>query len=361
MNDASASSRARPTPLISVIVPCFDATATLPTLLESLYDQANPPICEIILVDNRSHDDVNGLANWFRQHRHADHVVELRVVPALEHQGTSYAINAGAASARAERLVIIGADDAASVRWLVDAMTLFGQADVFSGSAIAVAGEDFERPLGEVRGLIEDPQAPTMLTRPQRSSAFPILMGGDLGITRELFIRLGGFDQSLPIAGEDNELALRLRQHGIEIATSPAFRIAYRQRTDPRHIMSETRRAVLAHVLLGVRYGILNRSPILGGTRLPRLAARGVRNTLRMMRVPRDGTFPRLVASDWRLLWSSCEGLFRYRIFATPPPPLLGTGLEDFHQRKQKGEMWRPELATHSVSGHRAREVNKSE
>lgn len=240
-------------------MPCFDATATLPLTLQSLYEQTDAPPTEILVVDNRSRDDLRGLVGrWVREHE-AAHVLDLRVVDAFAHQGTSYACNVGAAHARAERLV---------------------------------------------------------------------LMGGDLGITRDLFRALGGFDQSLPLAGEDNELALRLRQSGREIATSPAFRIAYRQRHVPAAIRAESRRAAAAHVLNGARYSILRRSPVVGETALIRTTLRPLRTLLRALPAPRRGDLQD-VANDASLARGAWEGLWRFVIAGSPPAPRLGVGLDE--------------------------------
>ena len=324
----AATPRRAAAPHLSVIVPCFDATVTLPLTLQSLYEQTDAPPTEILVVDNRSRDDLRGLVGrWAREHE-AAHVLDLRVVDAFAHQGTSYACNVGAAHARAQRLVFLDADDAASVRWLADAAALFERADVFCGSAISVAGEEFVRPLSQIRALIEAPHAPLGPFADQRTNAFPVLMGGDLGITRDLFLSLGGFDQSLPLAGEDNELALRLRQHGREISTSPAFRIAYRQRHVPAAVRAESRRAAAAHVLNAARYGTLRRSPVVGGRHLFGTTLRPVRTLLR--------SFPRLTAGDLHsaandasLARGAWEGLWRYRIAGRPPAPRLGVGFEE--------------------------------
>lgn len=324
----AATPRRAAAPHLSVIVPCFDATATLPLTLQSLYEQTGAPPTEILVVDNRSRDDLRGLVGrWAREHE-AAHVLDLRVVDAFAHQGTPYACNVGAAHARAERLVLIGADDAASARWLADAAALFERSDVFCGSAIPVAGEDFGPDLAAVRALIEDPTAPVELVAAQRTRAFPVLMGGDLGITRDLFRALGGFDQSLPLAGEDNELALRLRQSGREIATSPAFRIAYRQRHVPAAIRAESRRAAAAHVLNGARYSILRRSPVVGGTALIRTTLRPLRTLLRALPAPRRGDLQD-VANDASLARGAWEGLWRFVIAGSPPAPRLGVGLDE--------------------------------
>lgn len=315
-------------PALSVVVPCYDATGTLPMLLESLYDQEGAPPTEIILVDNRSHDDLTAFArSWFAGAA-APHIVSVQVVEAFAHQGVSYACNVGAAHAAAERLVFIGADDAASATWLADAAALFEQAEVFCGSAISVSGEDFRRPLPDIRRLIEDPDAPLALRADQRLRAFPVLMGGDLGITRQLYTELGGLDQSLPFAGEDNELALRLRQRGIEVLTSPRFRIAYRQRHVPSQIRAETRRAARAHVLNAVRYSISSRSPIVGGTALLRATLRPVRSAARAL-AGRDRGHWEDALGHASLARGAWEGVLSYRVLGRAPEPRLGLGLDE--------------------------------
>ena len=50
---------------LSVVIPCFNESATLPRVLEAV-KAAYPPDKEIIVVDDASTD---GVAQWIRDHR----------------------------------------------------------------------------------------------------------------------------------------------------------------------------------------------------------------------------------------------------------------------------------------------------
>lgn len=338
---APTSTPAPVRPHLSVIVPCYNATATLPILLESLFDQVGAPPIEIVLADNRSQDDIRGLVDAFVRTHEAPHVVGVRVVPALAHQGLPYTRNVAAAHARADRLVTVDADDLVSRHWCADAEALFEVSDVFGGSAMAVLDPEFDGGLASVRRLFEAPGVDLALHVDQRSAPFPVIMGGDLGITRALFEDLGGFDQSMALSSEDNDLALRLRQRGIEVGTSYGLRIAYRQRIEPAGLAAEARRSATAHVLLAVRYGLLRRSPLVGGARLPRSCVRLVRTALRAL-LTGDPDLRRGVRVDAGRLLGTVDGVLRYAVLGRPPAPLLGIGLAEDNRPPPRTTVPRP-------------------
>lgn len=91
-------------PRVSVLVPCYNAAATLDEALESLASQTFPPF-EIIAVDDGSDDETPViLQRWQRQ---------LRRIRTLRgsHNGVISALNSAASLARGELLARMDADD----------------------------------------------------------------------------------------------------------------------------------------------------------------------------------------------------------------------------------------------------------
>ncbi|EWS81732.1 hypothetical protein BF93_15265 [Brachybacterium phenoliresistens] len=315
-------------PLISVIIPCHQAAQVLALQLEALSTQREAPSFEIVVVDNRSTDSLAAVVDAFRGTLLAAGAESVRLIAAPEEAGASYARNVGAAAARSSRLLFCDADDCVSAWWLSDASALFDQASVFSGSALPVLDDDFPSDVAAVRHRIEPRGRVTPELRPQARTAIPIIMGGNFGIERDLFYSLGGFDQSLPFAGEDNDLAARVREAGLPILDSPAMRIAYRTRTDTAAAGRIARRAASTHVLLCVRYDRIASSPFVGRGRLlsstVRLGAAAVAMCLRPRR--RDLSGLTIRAQGVLGFWL---GTLRHRVLGRVPERRLGVGLHE--------------------------------
>jgi glycosyltransferase involved in cell wall biosynthesis len=92
-------------PLVSVIIPCFNASQTLPTALRSLQAQSWPAM-EIIVVDDASSDDSAAVVEQFSA---GD--PRIRLLRQSENQGAYAARNAGLASARGDFITTHDSDD----------------------------------------------------------------------------------------------------------------------------------------------------------------------------------------------------------------------------------------------------------
>lgn len=302
-------------PALSVVIPCRDATATLPAQLASLAAQIDPPPFEVVLVDNRSRD---GLADWARPW--TGELPGLRVVAAPERPGAAHARNVGIRAARAERILFLDADDLCCPHVLADAERCFGTADLWSGSAIPVADAGFEEAAPGALAAHDD--ATFHPPRVEDDGPLPVLMGAVFGATRTLLRELDGFDEALATAGEDNELAARARSHGVRVPVAASVRIAYRYRTDPAARRREIREGARAQVLVATRYGQWSRSPLRRPVRdLARCGAAG----LLMVLVPsrRDAAaLSERVASALGAL----DGVLRHRLLGRGAPR-RGAGL----------------------------------
>jgi glycosyltransferase involved in cell wall biosynthesis len=92
-------------PLVSVIVPAFNAAKTLPTALASLQQQRWRAL-DIVVVDDGSVDGTGDVAR-----RIADSDSRIRVLSSPENEGTYLARNRGMAAAQGEFLTVLDADD----------------------------------------------------------------------------------------------------------------------------------------------------------------------------------------------------------------------------------------------------------
>ena len=308
-----------PAPLISIVVPCYRADNTLPLLLESLSTQIDAPAFEVILVDNGENWGLEEIVSATR-----GKLACIRAVKAHEEQGASYARNVGAAHARGTALFFCDADDVVSAHWVAYGQRVLEAAQVWTGSAVPVPEEGFGTKLTDIRRKIGDPVAWEEPTEAP-PGAFPVLMGGNFGIVKVLFEDLGGFDQSLPSAGEDNELAVRLRLRGIPLLHAPAVKIAYRISLESRSRRRAQYAGARAHALIASRYGLWKSSPYPPALVL---LSRVLLSACRMILKPRH--------ADWgglsQRLASACgllEGEARYRLLKRVPPQRLRAGFDE--------------------------------
>lgn len=90
---------------ISVVIPCYNAAATLPATLTALARSSLQPL-EVLCADDGSDDDTVATVALLA----SESVVPIRLLPGPGRQGPAAARNRGAAEARGELLLFIDAD-----------------------------------------------------------------------------------------------------------------------------------------------------------------------------------------------------------------------------------------------------------
>jgi glycosyltransferase involved in cell wall biosynthesis len=282
----------------SVVVPCRDAAALLPRQMAALAAQRWAGSWEVVVADNGSRDGSAEVARAF-----ADRLPALAVIDASARQGPAHARNAGAAAARGERLLFCDADDEVGEGWLA------ALAAALDEHALVCSRFETAR-LNPPWAAREHAQA----HGPSRYDYPPFLPhagGSGLGLRRELFTALGGFDESLS-ALEDTDLCWRAQLAGTPLAWVREAVVHVRLRAD----LAGTFRQ---HLLYG-RYNVLayRRYRARGMPRLPLSAG-----LLRWGKLA--ATAPRLLAGrparhewvgqlGWRL--GRLAGCFAYRALA---------------------------------------------
>jgi glycosyltransferase involved in cell wall biosynthesis len=184
-------------PLVSVIIPAFNAQATIErTLLSTLAQDYDP--FEVIVVDDGSTDDTGSVASRIQGVR----------CLTQENAGPSAARNRGVQEAAGELLAFVDADD-----------------EIPPTKLSAQVGYLLENPdigcvLGRQEVEFEGGGAPDWIGRDPVFDDFAGVPLMSLVCRRDTFRELGGFDPALRIA-EDRDLLVRMRERQVGIAVVP--------------------------------------------------------------------------------------------------------------------------------------------
>ena len=206
--------------LVSVIVPAFNAAATLDETLSTIRTQTYRAL-EIIVVDDGSSDGTACVAM-----RHADEDARVRLI-SQGNAGVAAARNRGAADSQGQLLTFVDADDLCAptrIERQVEALSDEGAALAYTWSALI---DEESRVL------------PIVWTPRFRGDVLAALCCGNfIGngsavlVTKEAFEEAGGFDTSLRDASaqgcEDYKFYLAVAERH-EVALVPEFLTGYRQ------------------------------------------------------------------------------------------------------------------------------------
>jgi len=221
------------TPRLSIVVPARNAARTLPRTLEALA-ALTPAPDEIVLVDNGSTDDTPQRLEAFAASASRAKVLVLRE----PRRGASVARNAGARAATGDVVVFTDADCCPRADWLAALSVPLADATV-GGVAGRLAST---APRGAVETFsslftLQAPAAPARHTRwTPWAGGFPT---ANLAVRRELLQRVGGFDESVAIYGEDYDLCARLYAAGAAIAYTPAAVVEHQHRVALRPMLRQ--------------------------------------------------------------------------------------------------------------------------
>ncbi|HEX9118842.1 MAG TPA: glycosyltransferase [Anaerolineae bacterium] len=201
-------------PYASVIVPAYNAAATLAACLDALACQTIPAEdYEVIVVDDGSSDETTVVAR-------RGGAAQILVCP---HRGPAETRNAGAAAARGEVLVFTDADCEPQPDWLAEMLS------PLADRAIAgVKGAYTTRQTAVVPRLAQC----EFEERYARLSARPYIDFFDTysaALRTAAFGAAGGFDPAFPYPNnEDVDLAYRLAGLGFKMVFAPRARVCHR-------------------------------------------------------------------------------------------------------------------------------------
>lgn len=190
-------------PPVAVVVPCHNAEKTVARALESVFSQ-NYPALEIVAVDDSSTD---ATAEILQTYTHRG----LRLIRTDGVRGAAGARNAGVRAAHSDYIAFLDADD----EWLPG--KLAQQMDVIEAEPHMTFVACRSRFVDLEGRLIEDlynRAAPSRGVEAWRTLlAYNFVATPAVLLRRSAFVRIGGFDETLPIA-EDQDLWIRLALSG---------------------------------------------------------------------------------------------------------------------------------------------------
>jgi len=239
----AGDARAAEVPLLSVVIACLDAGSTLGVQLAALAGQRCPVPWELLICDNGSTDDTLDVARSF-----AGRIPALRIVDASAVRGAGAARNRGVQEARGCWLAFCDADDEVTPDWLATMSAALAEHRF-------VAGRFEAHRLNGARVLRSRPmEQQAELQSSDFGPRLPHAGGGNLGIHREDFLAVGGFDPAVPWL-EDTDLSWRAQLAGVPLVFRPEVVVHVRLRQTFREMYRQGRHYGMAHTVLQGRYG----------------------------------------------------------------------------------------------------------
>lgn len=205
-----------PEAVVSVIVPAYQAAATIRRQLEALDQQVDAPPFEVVVGDNGCTDTTAAVLAAF-----APRSYPLRVVRADRRRGPAAARNDAVAAARGDLLVFCDADDVVSPRYVAAMAEGLARWDLVSGVQTTAAFADDDDPAdarlreaeAELRGR------PAALMRV--TGFYDQVMTGSLGARRRVHEDVGGFREDLVGGGEDLHYGSLAQIRGFRLGLAP--------------------------------------------------------------------------------------------------------------------------------------------
>ncbi|MDO8392268.1 MAG: glycosyltransferase [Actinomycetota bacterium] len=218
-------------PSLSVVIPVRNGATTLSQQLEALAQAERPQGgFEVVVADNGSTDQSVVIALSF-----ADRL-NIRVIDASQRTGVNAARNRGVLATSAPWILFCDADDEVDIAWLVAMYAAFR-----SGHGILGGPIDY-RILND--GVTTAWRGATRATVKEMHGFLRAGHGANMGVSRDVFDALGGFDEGFVHGGDDTEFFWRAQLAGFDLLEVPNAIVHYR-----------LRQTVAAHFRQFVHYG----------------------------------------------------------------------------------------------------------
>lgn len=201
----------------SVVVPAYNAGATIASCLEALLRQSVPrERYEVLVVDDGSTDDTAAIVRGFP-------VTAIR----QENRGPAAARNHGARRARGGIVLFTDADCVPDRDWIAQMVRPFADTAV---AAVKGAYRTAQRPLVARFCQAEFEERFALL---RRAAAIDMVDTYSAAFRKDVFARMNGFDESFPVANnEDTDLSYRIFAAGHRMVFNPDAVVAHLRHPD---------------------------------------------------------------------------------------------------------------------------------
>ncbi len=277
--------------MISVVIPAYNAAATIGSQLEALHSQSCEGQREVIVADNGSTDGTVAVVESWR-----DRIPALRVVDASARRGAAAARNIGAAAAAGELLAFCDADDTVAPGWLDACAAALSEHSFIAGAM----DHDSMNPGAAVRWHVHS----HVTAAPQALRFKPYALSSNMAVRRAAFEEVGGFPEDLGAAGEDVAISWELQLAGHDLHFAPGAVVAYRHRSSLADLWRQYRAYGYADPVLYARYRSYG-VPRLGALRALRAYLLLLVRLPRLLRAETRGSWVAEAAKRWGRLVGS--------------------------------------------------------
>ncbi|WP_185173400.1 glycosyltransferase family 2 protein [Rothia nasimurium] len=239
-------------PEVSVIIPAKNSEAWIIEQLQSLNNQIDAPVFEVLVCDNGSTDNTVKIVQEFSSQ------FDLRVIDASGPQSASYARNIGAEQAQADILLFCDSDDYVNDIWVRE---LYNAYKLSNGALVsgAIHHNRFNSSaVLDAYGIPDDPESLGDITvvheAPKYAGYLPTVPGGSFAFGKSDYLALGGMDYSYPGGAEETDFSWRAQEAGHQVVVAPRAVIHYRLKHDTHSIFRQQRIQHRARILLWMRY-----------------------------------------------------------------------------------------------------------
>jgi GT2 family glycosyltransferase len=208
------------------------------------------------VVDNASTDDTVTIAEG----------QGARVIRNARNEGYGRANNIGARAAETEFVLIVNPDcivDRGAVAALVDAARRYPDAAFFAPQIVEPSGRVFYQPRSLLASYLPNPGGKLVL--PEGEACAPFFSGACFLIRRDVFLKLGGFDENIFLFYEDDDLCRRVADSGSALIYVPQAVVRHgRGRSSgekPGRIFASRWHQAWSRAYVSRKYGLPNPAP----------------------------------------------------------------------------------------------------
>jgi len=231
--------------ICSIIIPAYNLWHLTQACLDAIYNTVHCP-CEVILVDNGSSDETpSGLQSMIAK-QSAESDILLRTVRLPENLGFAAACNRGAKEARGKYLVFLNNDTCPQDGWLAALIE-----ELESDPEVAVVGSKLLYPNRTVQhaGIVASKdKVPFLIYRGfdngheavNKHRDFPAVSAACMIVSRDLFLKLNGFDEQYQNGFEDVDFCLKVATQTKHGDDPMPYRIRYCPQSVVTHFEEST-------------------------------------------------------------------------------------------------------------------------